>query len=86
MVKLAPYKDHTERETIANSTIFTDMVRDAFNLRRKTIRNSLKNYLSVEELTQLEFDTRLRAENLSVDDFIKLSNYKNSQIETHTKK
>ncbi len=42
-----------------------------FNNRRKKIRTSLKNYK--KELIKLKIDENLRAENLSVDDFCRLS-------------
>ena len=43
----------------------------AFQQRRKMIRSSLKVYL--KEIEQAEIDPTLRAENLSVDDFIKIA-------------
>ncbi|MFP4314345.1 MAG: ribosomal RNA small subunit methyltransferase A, partial [Alphaproteobacteria bacterium] len=44
----------------------------AFNQRRKMIRSSLKDYMPV--LEKLGIDSTLRAENLSVQDFINLAN------------
>lgn len=45
----------------------------AFNQRRKTINNSLKKLITVEQLSQLEIDPKLRAENLTVAQYIELS-------------
>jgi 16S rRNA (adenine1518-N6/adenine1519-N6)-dimethyltransferase len=57
---------------------FKKMVKLAFNQRRKTLRNSLKQYLSNPKIKQLEiFD--LRPEQLSLDGFINLSNMLESQ-------
>lgn len=76
MVKLTPLK--AERQ-ISNPKLFADVVRDAFNMRRKTIRNSLKPHLTATEIEALNISPTLRAENLSVEDFIKISEFVNQQ-------
>ena len=48
---------------------------EAFNQRRKTIRNSLSNLLTPEEIENLGLDLKLRAENLSLDTFVKIANW-----------
>ncbi|MDE3273159.1 16S rRNA (adenine(1518)-N(6)/adenine(1519)-N(6))-dimethyltransferase RsmA [Pseudoalteromonas sp. G4] len=48
---------------------------EAFNQRRKTIRNSLSNLLTPEEIENLGLDLTLRAENLSLDTFVKIANW-----------
>ncbi len=50
-----------------------EIVRAAFSQRRKTLRNSLMGVLSVDELQQAGIDPGLRAEQVSVADFIKLA-------------
>lgn len=55
--------------------IFTSVVRDAFNLRRKTLRNSLKSYLQAPDWEKLGIDPQLRAENLTVENFVTIANY-----------
>jgi 16S rRNA (adenine1518-N6/adenine1519-N6)-dimethyltransferase len=45
----------------------------AFNQRRKTISNSLKQCFTQDKLRELGIDPALRAENLSVEDYILLS-------------
>ncbi len=47
----------------------------AFNQRRKTIRNSFKKLINVEQLASLNIDANLRPENLSLDEYIKLANF-----------
>ncbi len=47
----------------------------AFNQRRKTIRNGLRELLTVEELQQLNVDHTKRAENISVEEYVRLANY-----------
>tara|TARA_B100001250_G_scaffold142643_1_gene122041 strand:+ start:457 stop:1209 length:753 start_codon:yes stop_codon:yes gene_type:complete len=53
---------------------FKRVVKLAFNQRRKTLRNALKPFALIHEKEIRELLT-LRAEQLSVDDFIKLTNH-----------
>ncbi|HBC80641.1 MAG TPA: 16S rRNA (adenine(1518)-N(6)/adenine(1519)-N(6))-dimethyltransferase, partial [Escherichia sp.] len=48
---------------------------EAFNQRRKTIRNSLGNLFTPEVLTSLGIDPAVRAENVSVAQYCQLANY-----------
>jgi len=54
---------------------FSSVVTAAFSQRRKTIRNTLKGFLHDEDYQVLNIDAQLRAENLSVADFVQISNY-----------
>jgi len=47
----------------------------AFNQRRKTIRNSFKKLLTVEQLESVGIDANLRPENLTLDNYITLANF-----------
>lgn len=47
----------------------------AFNQRRKTLRNALSHLFSAENLTALGIDLNARAENLSIADYAKLANW-----------
>jgi len=49
------------------------VVRTAFNQRRKTLRNSLKTLISAEQLGELAIDMKLRPENLSLGDYVAIS-------------
>ena len=49
------------------------VVRAAFAQRRKTLRNCLKKLLSGEQLTALGIDPSERAENLSLYDYVRIS-------------
>jgi len=51
------------------------VVTAAFSLRRKTLRNSLKNTCSVTDIKAAGIDPTARAETLAVEDFVRLSNY-----------
>ncbi len=61
-----------------NRDILFKIVRAGFNKRRKTILNSLSSVIEKEDLKEilesLSLKENLRAENLSLDDFIKISN------------
>lgn len=50
------------------------LVNLAFQQRRKTLRNTLKQLIDNETIDTLAIDTRLRPENLSVSDYVNLSN------------
>ena len=47
----------------------------AFNQRRKTLRNALSTLFIAEQLTALEVDQNARAENLSIADYARLANW-----------
>lgn len=47
----------------------------AFNQRRKTIRNGLRDILSVEQLQEIGIDVSKRAENISVEEYVNIANY-----------
>ncbi|MCW9733398.1 16S rRNA (adenine(1518)-N(6)/adenine(1519)-N(6))-dimethyltransferase RsmA [Avibacterium sp. 20-15] len=47
----------------------------AFNQRRKTLRNALSTLFSAEHLTALGIDLNARAENLSIADYVRLANW-----------
>ncbi len=47
----------------------------AFNQRRKTLRNALLTLLSPENLTALSIDLNARAENLSIADYARLADW-----------
>jgi len=55
-----------------------EIIKMAFNQRRKKIRNSLKELFIPEMIFECGIDPNQRAENLSVDDYIKLSEIERS--------
>jgi 16S rRNA (adenine1518-N6/adenine1519-N6)-dimethyltransferase len=54
---------------------FAKVVLAAFGQRRKTLRNTLKGLLDDEGFAALNISSQLRAENLSVAQFVAISNY-----------
>mgnify|MGYP006227495335 CR=1 FL=1 len=55
--------------------VFYDIVKSAFEGRRKMIKTSLKSYLDVSDFHNINLKPDLRAENLTVNDYILLSDY-----------
>jgi 16S rRNA (adenine1518-N6/adenine1519-N6)-dimethyltransferase len=53
--------------------LFWQVVKTGFNQRRKTLRNALSSLINKENMTD-DKTLELRAERLSVDDFVKLTN------------
>ncbi len=53
---------------------FEQIVRSAFNQRRKTLKNTLSPYLSAEALVACGIDPKQRPEQLTVADFVRLAN------------
>ncbi|MFC3913121.1 16S rRNA (adenine(1518)-N(6)/adenine(1519)-N(6))-dimethyltransferase RsmA [Pseudaeromonas sharmana] len=52
---------------------------EAFNQRRKTIRNSMRNFISEDALTALDIDPNLRPENLTLQQFVTIANWLSAQ-------
>jgi len=71
VVRLSP---HAEPEhDIGDYSIFSDIVQSAFGQRRKTVSNSLKSMLNRDAISACGIDPGLRAENLALADFARLS-------------
>ena len=58
-----------------DAALFAKVVMAAFGQRRKTLRNTLKGLLDDDGFTALNISSQLRAENLSVAQFVAISNY-----------
>jgi 16S rRNA (adenine1518-N6/adenine1519-N6)-dimethyltransferase len=59
---------------VTNMESFAQIVSHAFSQRRKTIRNSLKNLLTEEDIAGLGINPSARAETLGLEAFAQLSN------------
>ena len=67
---------HAQKPYIAlDYDLFYKVVLAAFGQRRKTIRNTLKKFLNDDDFAQLNLNPQLRAENLTVQNFVQISNY-----------
>ena len=72
VVKLIPYKQ--KPYSVNDIKVLSRITTEAFNQRRKTIRNSLGNLFTAEQISELGIDPNLRAENLTVEQYCLLTN------------
>lgn len=77
VIRIIP--NHIKREAIESMDSLMQLVRQAFSQRRKTLRNNLKNVISLEEFEALAINPQDRPERLSVETYVKLSNYLNNR-------
>lgn len=72
IVRLVPYKT---LPYVANDYAkFADLVKTAFMHRRKTLNNTLKGKVTKEIWQELKIDPILRPENLTVENYVTISN------------
>lgn len=67
----------TEQLSLNNKELFFQLVKDSFRFKRKTLRNNLKGYCleKIEEiLNEYHLDLSVRAEDLSLEIFVRISN------------
>ena len=57
-----------------NHNRLSQIVVEAFSKRRKTLRNSLKKMFTIEQIESVGIDASLRPEQISVEDYVNLSN------------
>lgn len=72
IVRLVPYEEIPYKAT--NIKTLENLVNVAFQQRRKTLRNALKQLLAPEVIEQLPIDTSARAEEISLSDYVATSN------------
>ena len=71
------FKSHN-KYSVKDEDLFFKIVRDSFKFKRKNLRNNLKGYDldKIEEaLSKLGKDLTVRAESLTIEDFIFITNY-----------
>jgi len=71
VIRLLPFAE--PEHDIGDYGVFSKIVQSAFGQRRKTISNSLKSVVDRETILHCGIDPGLRAENLNIADFAKLS-------------
>ncbi|WP_017444260.1 16S rRNA (adenine(1518)-N(6)/adenine(1519)-N(6))-dimethyltransferase RsmA [Gayadomonas joobiniege] len=71
VVRLTPKAERADIEP----AILERVAAAAFNQRRKTIRNSLKELISADQLIALDLDPTARAEALQLDDFVRIGQF-----------
>jgi 16S rRNA (adenine1518-N6/adenine1519-N6)-dimethyltransferase len=72
IVRLVPHQQPPVQ--VNDMDMLNRVVTQAFSQRRKTLRNSLKKIIDENAIIALNIDPALRAEELSLNDFAKLSN------------
>ncbi|BCN92851.1 ribosomal RNA small subunit methyltransferase A [Thiomicrorhabdus immobilis] len=72
IVRLLPYK--TKPFVADDEADFAELVKQAFSQKRKTLRNTLKGYLEVEQIEACGINPTARAETVSVEKFVELAN------------
>ncbi|RDX36051.1 16S rRNA (adenine(1518)-N(6)/adenine(1519)-N(6))-dimethyltransferase RsmA [Kangiella sp. HD9-110m-PIT-SAG07] len=77
IVRLMP---HTKIQNPVNDAdLLAKVVTAAFNQRRKTIRNSLKDWVAQEQFEQIGISSTERAERLTLNDFINICHFIENQ-------
>jgi 16S rRNA (adenine1518-N6/adenine1519-N6)-dimethyltransferase len=76
-VRAVPYK--TVPHPAQDTALFSRIVLSAFGQRRKTLRNTLKDFLDDKGFEVLGISSQLRAENLSVAQFVSIANHLSHQ-------
>lgn len=56
-------------------TTLQNVVRQAFSMRRKTLRNTLKSLITAEQIDNLGIDSSLRPERLSLEEYVKIADF-----------
>ena len=67
---------------VENEKLFFNIIRDSFKFKRKNLRNNLKGYdlnKILEVLKEYNLDLTVRAENLTIEQFIEISNKLNEE-------
>lgn len=73
IVRMVPLSHATYQAK--NETCFAQVVARAFSQRRKKLRNSLGSYLESADFAAINIDPGLRAEDLSVAQFVAIANH-----------
>ncbi|AZZ97555.1 16S rRNA (adenine(1518)-N(6)/adenine(1519)-N(6))-dimethyltransferase RsmA [Pseudoalteromonas sp. R3] len=73
VVRLIPKE--AQQRSAKSTKVLNTVCLEAFNQRRKTLRNSLSNLMTAEQLSDLGIDPGLRAENISLSQFIEIANW-----------
>jgi len=71
IVRLTPYKELPH--PVKDIKTLEAVVRTAFTMRRKTLRNALSSLIDAEPLEALGINPKLRPENLSLAEYVKIS-------------
>ncbi len=73
VIKIIPYDK--KPYTAENEKLMNRIVAASFNQRRKTIANSMSEFLNADDFNALGLDPKLRAENITVEQYVRIANY-----------
>lgn len=73
IVRMVPYKELPH--PVKDYRTLENIVRESFSMRRKTLKNNLKNTISAEQLETLGIDPTLRPERLGLAEFARISDF-----------
>ncbi|WP_257291540.1 16S rRNA (adenine(1518)-N(6)/adenine(1519)-N(6))-dimethyltransferase RsmA [Endozoicomonas sp. ONNA1] len=76
IVRLEPHRDLPYPAD--DVKLLERVVREAFQQRRKTMRNTLKKLISADKLTELGIDPASRPETVTLPEFVAIANYLHS--------
>ena len=71
-IKLTRHKDYVNEITYVD---FKRIIKESFKFKRKNLKNNLKNILNLNDFENLQILPTNRAEDLSIEDFIKITKY-----------
>lgn len=74
IVRMTPKQQPTH--LALDEVILGETLRLAFAQRRKTLRNNMKGWVTGEQLETLNLDPQRRPETLSLEEFVKLANFR----------
>lgn len=82
IVRMAPYDKLPFPAKCADT--LARVVREAFSMRRKTIRNTLKSLLNADQLEAIGIDTKLRPERITLEEYVRIADavYQSEQSAT----
>lgn len=70
------FKPHIQPTiSVQDPRLLQKVTTEAFNQRRKTITNSLKNLITTSEIQSLNIDPSLRAESLTLVQYVQITNF-----------
>ena len=71
-IKLTRHRDYVNEIKYAD---FKKIIKESFKFKRKNLKNNLKDILNLTDFDNLEILPTNRAEDLSIEDFIKITKY-----------
>ncbi|MBU0593293.1 MAG: 16S rRNA (adenine(1518)-N(6)/adenine(1519)-N(6))-dimethyltransferase RsmA [Gammaproteobacteria bacterium] len=77
VVRMIPWRERPFPECDEN--LLRQVVTAAFSMRRKTLKNTLHPFLKPADFEQIAIEPGLRAENLAVQDYVRIVNYLGQQ-------